>query len=192
MGEAFARIDGTPTSVGGKCFAPTNGDGCGEIMINNQSTIAIRAATADDAATASAIIRAAFAEQAQLDPPSGAIHETEARVRERLATGSIVLAEIGGVSAGCVYYELRGDMLYFGRLAVLPAYRQRGIGAALIAHAEQRAHDLGATRIQIGVRLALPRMRARYERLGYQFVEARSHEGYHQPTWVILEKLLTR
>ena len=160
--------------------------------MTDESMITIRAASADDAATASAIIRAAFAEQARLDPPSGAIHETEARVRERFTTGSIALAEVGGVVAGCVYYEVRGDMLYFGRLAVLPTYRQRGIGTALIAHAEQRAHELGATHIQIGVRLALPHTRARYERLGYQFVEARSHEGYCEPTWLILEKLLTR
>jgi len=44
--------------------------------------------------------------------------------------------------------------------------------------------------VQLGVRVALPRNRAYYERLGYGFVEARSHDGYSQPTYVFLEKAL--
>ena len=44
--------------------------------------------------------------------------------------------------------------------------------------------------MQLGVRLQLPRNRALYERLGYHFVEARTHAGYAEPTYAILEKVL--
>jgi len=53
---------------------------------------------------------------------------------------------------------------------------------------EARAREQGLQRVRLGVRVALPRQRASYERLGYRLVEARSHPGYEQPTYVILEK----
>ena len=80
--------------------------------------------------------------------------------------------------------------MYFGRLAVLPAYRNRGISALLIAYVEQRARELGLPRVRLGVRVALPHLRARYERLGYRVIEQRSHAGYAEPTYLVMEKLL--
>lgn len=159
-------------------------------MTSVTQLLTIRCAIDADAAVIAAIIRTSFAEQAMLEPPSGAIRETESSVRERLETGTIALAALPRESIGCVYYEPQADHFYFGRLAVLPEQRSRGIAAALIAHVEQQARTQEFSRIRCGVRVALPHLRDRYERLGYRFVEARSHQGYIEPTWVILEKQL--
>lgn len=150
----------------------------------------IREASPSEADRAAEIIRAAFEEEAVLDPPSGAIRETGDIVRGKMQQGGLVLAEIDGRAVGCVLYELREGHLYFGRLGVLPEHRGQGLGGALIAYVEARAQALGAPRIEIAVRTALPLTRARYERLGYGLIEERCHEGYTVPTYAVLGKNL--
>ena len=152
--------------------------------------IVIRAVHAADAPSLAALIRTAFAEQVQLNPPPGAVNDTAASVAERLALGGGFLAELNNKAVGCVCYEIHTQHLKFGRLAVLPAYRNHGIGRKLIVAVENLTRELGKTRVQCGVRVALPENRAWYERLGYQFVSAHSHASFSEPTWVVLEKLL--
>jgi ribosomal protein S18 acetylase RimI-like enzyme len=91
-------------------------------------------------------------------------------------------------AVGCVFYEQREDYVYLGRLAVLPTYRRRGIAHTLIGYVEERARSAGLARVRLGVRTALPQMRASYERMGYRLIEERAHPGYEQPTYVILER----
>jgi len=40
--------------------------------------------------------------------------------------------------------------------------------------------------------VALPHLHARYERLGYHVIEQRSHPGYAEPTYLVMEKLMSR
>ncbi len=153
--------------------------------------IRLRAATAADIPIIVALIQAAFKEyDGVIDPPSGAHKENVERIREKLNTEHAVLALLGDQIVACVFYRDQGDYMYFGRLAVLPAYRGRGIAGMLIGHVEARACDLGLPSVQLAVRLALPHLRARYERLGYRVIEERRHAGYAEPTYVVMEKLL--
>ena len=166
--------------------------------MDSLNDISLRAATENDIPTIVALIHAAFKEyDGALDPPSGAHKESAENIRHKLTTERAVLAllnpagERGGDQAvACVFYRDEGDYMYFGRLAVLPAYRNRGISAMLIAYVEQRARELGLPRVRLGVRVALPHLRARYERLGYRVIEQRSHTGYAEPTYLVMEKLL--
>ena len=152
--------------------------------------ITLRAAAEDDASAIVAIIQAAFEEYAgAIDPPSGAHKESAEKMRAKMATDHAVLALLGERAVGCVLYRDGGTYMYFGRLAVLPEYRGRGIAGLLIEYVEWRARELGLPRVRLGVRVALPRLRARYERLGYRVIEQRRHEGFAEPTYVIMEKL---
>jgi GNAT superfamily N-acetyltransferase len=151
----------------------------------------LREATVADAGTIAGLIRAAFAEyQGRLDPPSGAHRETAESVRETFLSGGAILAVAEGQPIGCVLYEVRLDHFYFGRLSVLPAFRGKGLGHALIAAAEARARQFGRLRLRLGVRLTLTEQRASYERLGFRPVEAKTHSGYAEPTYLIMEKEL--
>jgi len=151
----------------------------------------LREATTADAETVARLIRAAFAEyQSRLDPPSGAHGESAESVREALFSGGAILAFVEAKPIGCVLYEVRPDHFYFGRLSVLPAFRRKGLGHVLIAAAEARARQLGRLRLRLGVRLALTEQRASYERLGFRPVEAKTHSGYAEPTYLIMEKEL--
>ncbi len=155
------------------------------------SDIVLREATDADLPPLVVVLKEAFEEyRDQLDPPSGAHTESVEKLRNVLRSARAVLAEIEGEIVGCVFYAPTGDHVDLFRLAVLPVQRRRGIAHALIGYVEARTRDLGLPRVQLGVRVALQRNREYYERLGYRFVEARTHVGYSQPTFVILEKLV--
>jgi N-acetylglutamate synthase-like GNAT family acetyltransferase len=92
---------------------------------------------------------------------------TLAEVRARLEAGEFFLAEENGSAAACVYLEPRGDRAYLGLLSVEPARQRNGLGAQLVAAAEQRSRELGCRAMDlliVNVREELPPF---YRRLGY-------------------------
>ena len=49
---------------------------------------------------------------------------------------------------------------------------------------------MNAPRVEIGVRTALPALRAYYEHRGYRVVRHEAHPGYPAPTFVVMQKEL--
>jgi N-acetylglutamate synthase-like GNAT family acetyltransferase len=151
--------------------------------------LVLREATKADVAAIVALIHAAFEEyRAMLDPPSGAHSETEETIRQRMLSSRVVIALCANEPIGCVFFEQAADHLSFSRLAVPPAYRRRGVGGALIAYVEERALAQNLGQVRLGTRIALPRLRSYYERRGYRLLEYHAHDGYAEPTYVILGK----
>ncbi len=137
------------------------------------------------------ILMRAFREyEGRLDPPSGVHSETAASLGDKLKAGGALICAVGGSVAGCIFYAPKADYLYVGRLAVLPEYRRHGIGDALLRAAEGRAADFGLSRVRLGVRLALGKLRAYYEARGYSPIALGRHAGYAEPTYVEMEKAL--
>lgn len=138
-----------------------------------------------------ALIREAFEEyRGQLDPPSSAHGKTVEAVLRELQDGGAFLASSDTGAQGCVFFHPRADHMYLDRLAVLPAFRGRGVARALVEAVENRARQLGHTRVRLSVRLALKDHHVYYRRLGYQHHDYGTHSGYAAPTFVILEKVL--
>jgi ribosomal protein S18 acetylase RimI-like enzyme len=156
--------------------------------------VILREAADEDAATLVALMHAAFEEyRGVLDPPSAAHDETVDVVRNKLRDGGhAVVAEVQGQAVGFAFYHQQDDDLYFGRLSVLEQYRRQGIGRALIDYVERKAIEQGLRGVRLGVRVQLPHLMARYERLGYRVAKYMTHAGYTQPTWVAMEKIVTR
>jgi GrpB-like predicted nucleotidyltransferase (UPF0157 family)/GNAT superfamily N-acetyltransferase len=149
----------------------------------------LQLATLEDAPVLFALLQAAYAEyEGKLDPPSGTFKESVASLAKKMTTGHATLASLDGQAVGCVFYEERLDSVYFGRLAVLPAYRRQGIARQLIEWVERCAVQRSKPRVTLGVRLALPGHIAYYERLGYQVVAYQCHPGYTSPTSADMQK----
>ncbi len=154
--------------------------------------IIIRAASEADLPAALAVIRTAFAEHdGVLDPPSSVTRETLGSFRERIGAGRLLVAEADNQIVGCVLCRPEEDYLYFGRLAVLPAWRGRGIARQLVEHVEAEARARRLRRVQLATRIALSGLRASYERMGYRVISEHTHEGYSAPTYVTMEKDVT-
>jgi len=161
----------------------------GTSKVNKIGHLTLAEATHDKAEMLLGIMNAAFAEyEGVLDPPSGAHSESIETVHRHLAIGAAVLASLGREPAGFAFYEPAGEVVYFSRLSVIPKIRNKGIAGALLNHVEQRARETGAAGVRLGVRLQLPRLLARYERLGYRITEYVTHSGYSHPTYVYMEK----
>lgn len=136
------------------------------------------------------VVKRAFEEyRGVLHPPSSAHDETLASIERTMLTARAVIADVGPDAAGAVFYESYVDHIALFRLAVLPPFRGRGVGSALMNEVEARARGEGAPRIILTVRLGVDKNRSYYERRGYRFVrEMRRSEDSTEMTHAILAK----
>ena len=124
----------------------------------------MRAAEPADASAIARLVNAAFRPERFF---TDADRTDPERVGALLQKGKFLLLVEDGVLAGCVYVELRGERGYFGLLAVDPQRQRSGIGARLIAAAEQHCRSAGCRFMDltfVNVRQELP---AYYRQFGY-------------------------
>ncbi len=90
-----------------------------------------------------------------------------AQVRELFRKGRFLVTDGEDALAGCVYVERRGARAYLGLLSVDPSQQGQGLGARLVAAAEEhaRAQNCEAMDLRIvNLREELPPF---YRKLGY-------------------------
>jgi GNAT superfamily N-acetyltransferase len=94
-----------------------------------------------------------------------------------LATGGDHAGSATG--SGGTAPEVPAAHLHVGRVAVVPAWRGRGVATALMGWLEEFAASRGLSEIRLAVRLTLPRNEAFYRRLGYrQTGRLETREGF--------------
>jgi GNAT superfamily N-acetyltransferase len=84
-----------------------------------------------------------------------------------MSDGTFLLSEDGDGPLGCVYVKINGAAGYFGMLAVDPRRQKRGMGAVLIAAAEDFARNRGCSAMEITVVNIRPELFPYYRKLGY-------------------------
>ncbi|GAC1581444.1 MAG: GNAT family N-acetyltransferase [Candidatus Dormibacteria bacterium] len=129
---------------------------------------------------------------AQMSADAWAEYEHDlADVEGRAATGVVLAAEVDGTIAGALSYYgperieadwLAPDWAYFRALAVLPAYRERGVGRALTMASIARARAEGAAALALHTTEGMPLARAMYERMG--FVQQTERQGSTWKVWL--------
>ena len=132
-------------------------------------SLRIRAAGQDEAARILEIMHLAFGEyRGRLYPESGALGETLEDVRSGIASGGAFLAFVEDTIAGCARYRVFTDHVYGERIGVLPAFRGRGIAAALTRAIESGAGKRGIPQVRVKVRASIPSNLKLYQKLGYR------------------------
>jgi|SRR5579859_3477798 len=124
----------------------------------------LRPATNVDAETISRLINDAFRPKRFFTDEDRTNPE---EVRDLLTKGEFLLAADDAALAGCVYLERRGERCYLGLLCVAPTRQRAGLGAWLMAAAEDRCRAAGMRGIDlqfVNLRKELP---GYYRRLGY-------------------------
>ena len=118
-----------------------------------------------------ALWREVFGYDAPRNSPSLAIDKKMAVEDGLLFVAMQDDAVIGTAMAG---YDGHRGWLY--SIAVLPAHRRQGLGAALVAHAEKALRDLGCMKVNLQLLASNEATAAFYKRLGYA-VEPRVSMG---------------
>ena len=90
------------------------------------------------------------------------------------------LCEEHGSFKGCVAYEQPDeDTAYLNRLSVLPKYRNRGLGSALVQHILDYSKDKQVKNISIGIIAEHDQLREWYLKFG--FIEGALRKFDHLP-----------
>ena len=110
------------------------------------------------------------------------------QIRDRLAglagtDGSAVVAEVDGRVVAWLHVETRRSLVADGEAQVMALVvdegcRGRGIGAALMRHAEVWAVEHGADTVRVGSRMTRTDAHAFYQAMGYEL--SKSSHWFHK------------
>jgi N-acetylglutamate synthase-like GNAT family acetyltransferase len=124
----------------------------------------LRLATESDLPALMALINRAFAVESffkfseRLNPE---------QTRGYFQSGHFLVSSHKGEIIACIFVEVKGDRGYFGLLAVDPARQRTGLGARLVAAAEEFARERGALHMEMTIVNLREELPAFYEKLGY-------------------------
>jgi N-acetylglutamate synthase-like GNAT family acetyltransferase len=124
----------------------------------------IRTAQASDSDSIACLVNHAFRSESFF---TNGDRTSPEKVRALLHTGKFLLLFDAEELAGCVYVEMREDRGYFGLLAVDPMRQRSGIGARLIAAAEQECRSAGCRFMDLTIVNLRTELPPYYQRFGY-------------------------
>ncbi len=133
---------------------------------NAMAMVSIRDAGLDDAETITTLINSSFrlAEEFFIDTD----RIDSAGVRNFLLTGEFLLAELEGITVGCVYLEPRqNNRAYLGLLAIDPSRQGAGLGSLLMDATEDYCRRLGCRFMDINVVNLRAELPGFYQKRGY-------------------------
>jgi len=103
---------------------------------------------------------------------------TAERLEQDVARGlQFYLLEDNETACGCVAMEHpKPEVVYLERLAVLPEFRSKGFGRALVRHVLDQAKAVGVQRVEIGIIAEDVELKQWYERFGFAQTGTRTFE----------------
>ncbi len=155
-------------------------------IYNPDGVICISLAKPEEALTVHSIMHEAFAEYLnKLRPPSSASTANVEDVQHNMKEGGAILGKVDQQNVASAQFRIREDHLYIGRLAVLPEYRGRKIGSALIDYLEMLARIASRRQLRLGTRLSLHKNVALYQRHGFQVEAVARSNGPDSVVWMV-------
>ncbi len=146
----------------------------------------IRLARAEDAATVTAIVHAAYVGyQTSIGTTPGPMLDD---YDERVAQGVVHVLEENGEIVGLVVLIPEQETMLLDNVAVRPDAQGKKYGSKLIAFAERQARDAGFGCIRLYTQQAMTANRARYNHLGFVETHFAEEKGLKR---VYMTKTLT-
>jgi GNAT superfamily N-acetyltransferase len=144
-------------------------------MEQGSSSVRIRVAGPEDAASVASVLRESFAEYKPLYTREGfaATTPAAAHVRNRIEEGPVWVVLDNDAVVGTVSVVPKGESLYVRGMAIVPAARGRRIGELLLRQVEDFASERGFKRLLLSTTPFLGRAIQLYEHYGFR----RSSEG---------------
>jgi ribosomal protein S18 acetylase RimI-like enzyme len=133
----------------------------------------LRAATAADVPALAELVRAAYGHYVErLGGPPRPMTDDYAEV---VRTHDVAVAEAGGEIAGLIVLAAGDEGFLVDNVAVAPAHQGRGVGRALLEHAEAAARGAGFDSIYLYTHELMTENQALYARIGYVEYARRLH-----------------
>ena len=145
--------------------------------MHNQ-VIRIRKATLNDLSDVQFCARTAYAKY--IDRIGKEPAPINADFADQIARGFVDLALYRTRFAGYVVFYPDGNDLYLENVAVLPEFRGRGIGRALIKHVENAARKQELQAIRLYTNEAMTENLGMYPRLGYVETGRKTQDGFRR------------
>jgi GNAT superfamily N-acetyltransferase len=144
----------------------------------------VRPATADDARLVGEMLDEATAYVARLGFEQWPVPFPQEELRQRIERGEIYVVEVDGEPSATFtllwddpFYwgERPPDSVYLHKLAVRRAFAGRGLGPEIVDWVEREAASKGRQFVRLDCIRDNPRIRAYYERLGFEHRGDRDH-----------------
>jgi Predicted acetyltransferase len=138
-----------------------------------------------------ALILSSFAYmEGVIDPPSSATRLTLAALAYKARDEIAFVALEGERLVGCIFCRPEPESLYVGKFAVSPSHQGKGIGARLLAVAEEVAREKDLPRLRLETRIELTGNHATFARWGFVKTAETSHPGFTRTTTIEMQKPL--
>ena len=148
--------------------------------------LAVRKASAPDAGRIKEIAAAAYSLYVPRigRPPAPMTADYDGAI----GRGEVWVAVRDGGVVGFVVLVRRADHLLLENIAADPAHQGTGVGAQLLAVAEEQAAEAGIGEIRLYTHVTMTENQAYYPRHGYVLTHRAEQDGYHR---VFFTKLLS-
>jgi ribosomal protein S18 acetylase RimI-like enzyme len=146
--------------------------------VGDGTVLTVRAATQADVAAIRAVVEAAYQPYvARIGRPPAPVGADYAG---RVSRGEVWVATADAAVVGLVVLIARPGYLLLENVAVHPSAQRRGVGARLLALAEQHAARLRLTEIRLYTNVAMTENLAYYPRRGYRETGRGDEDGFQR------------
>ncbi|MBE7637887.1 GNAT family N-acetyltransferase [Sneathiella sp. P13V-1] len=124
--------------------------------------------------------------EGRIDPPSSMRRLSPESISDHCRKEEVWC--IGEPPVACIFFTVKSDCLYVGKLAVDEAVRGQGLARELIELATARAKALGFDTLELQVRVELTENQTAFKKMGFVKTGEDAHEGYDRPTSFTMRK----
>ncbi len=154
--------------------------------VSTDTAGAVRRARIDDLPQIEAVVQRAY--RVYIDRIGRRPAPMDDDYRAKIAADEVYVAEADGLVVGIVVLVPARDHLLVENVAVDPGFQGRGIGRALMGHAERHAREHDLAELRLYTNAAMTENLTLYPALGYREDDHRTEDGFER---VFFSKRLT-
>ncbi|MEH6495628.1 MAG: GNAT family N-acetyltransferase [Pseudomonas marincola] len=124
--------------------------------------------------------------ETRIDPPSSMHRLSEKSLREKANTETLFYVMSHGELVGCAFACIQEQVLYVGKVSILPDFQARGIGGLLMEACKNFAKQSAISELEIQTRIELTENHVFFGKLGFKQVGTTAHSGYDRPTSITM------
>jgi len=137
------------------------------------------------------LLHAAFEYQKnRINPPSSLYTFDVISIAAKAKRENLIVAKNGNRLLGCVFVRVATGKTYLSKFAVLPSVQQQGLGRQMLEAAEKLVLRKGQSLIELDTRIELLVNHKTFAKFGFVKISEHSHQGFHQPTYIKMQKKL--